>query len=341
VGNTVDYYEFLVSTTGLIGSYTPLPVAAAGGFNRSYWDSALSKWATAPFPFTMLSDGVADHNVIESLPHYEANNGAKLWDAFSVNLLMKLITNGVLSDGTYYLRMQGWHRLGYVGNLSGPVDLPICGSTDANGIVITIDNHLVTSGPTDLNGHLCGGGTAHLCTTEPDAAILQVSILHHDGTHTALGACGQVTVNDTDLLQIDFVAYDPDPLPHLRNYELSLHYDNDLVNNLLQPGLVGWSLAPSPIPPPWAVAAAQVGPNYDDANPAFSALHQGATSPHWAGGAMRLIVKAKQPGVFPETCCYQLALYAFKRTIGGGGLSCDHSKWNQWNRTEYSFTVQL
>ena len=54
---------------------------------------------------------------------------------------------------------------------------------------------------------------------------------------------------------------------------------------------------------------------------------------------MRLTVNAK--AVFPYTCCYQLALYAFKRTIGGGGLGCDHSPWNQWNRTEYSFTITV
>jgi hypothetical protein len=337
VGNTVDYYEFLVSTSGFGGSFSELPAAAAGGFTRSFWDNALHKWVSVPFPFTAISDGTTTHNVIESLPHYEANNGAKLWDAFTVNLLMELITQNVLADGTYYLRMRGWTRAGYSGNLSSPVDLPVCGSTDLTGIVITIDNHLVTAGPTDLNGHRCGSGTVHVCTTEPDTEVLAVTILHHDGTSTDVGACGSVRISDTDVLQIDFAAYDPDPNPHLRNYELSLQYDVNLSTNLLNPALAGWSLSPSPIPPAWAVPAAQVGPNYGDANPLMSALDQGAASPHWAGGAVRLKVNAK--AVFPYTCCYQLALYAYKRTIGGGGASCDHSKWNQWNRTEYSFTI--
>jgi hypothetical protein len=205
--------------------------------------------------------------------------------------------------------------------------------------VLTIDNHLVTNAATDLNGHLCGGGTIHVCTTEPDTEVVSVKIIHSEGPPTNVGACGNVHINDTDILQIDFVAYDPDPKPHLRNYEMSLHYDVNLVTDLLNPGLAGWSIGPSPIPPGWAPSASQVGPNYGDANPVLSALSQGASSPYWAGGAVRLRCNAK--AVFPYTCCYQLALEAHKRVIGGGGLGCDHSKWNQYNRTEYSFTITV
>jgi hypothetical protein len=333
VGDTVDYYEFLISTTGYGGPWSDLPADAAGGFLRRYWDNAIHAWVDVPFPFVPISDGAVTHNVIESLPHYENNNGPKLWDAFSVNFLMHLVTNNVLADGTYYLRMRGWHRAGYAGNLAGPVSLPVCGSNDPNGIAITIDNHLVTLGPTDLNGHGCGSGTVHVCTTEPDTEVLSVKIIHSGGGQTDVGACGNVTINDTDMLQIDFVAHDPDPHPHLRNYSLSLHYDVNLLTDLLNSALPGWALTPSPIPPIWAPAAAQVGPDYQQAR------GQGAISPYWAGGAMRLTVNAK--AVFPYTCCYQLALYVFKRTIGGGGASCDHSAWNQWNRTEYSFTITV
>jgi hypothetical protein len=339
VGNTVDYYEFQVSTAGFGGPWSDLPAAASAGFTRSYWDPAQSKWVDVPFPFTPISDGVVSHNVIESLPHYEANNGAKLWDMFTVNYLMLLATQNVLGDGTYYLQMRGWRRPGYAGDLTNPVDLPVCGSADLTGVVVTIDNHLVTNAATDLNGHLCGAGTVHVCTTEPDTEVLAVSIIHRDGTTTDVGACGNVNINETDVLQIDFVAYDPDIHPHLRNYDLSLHYDVNLVTDLLNPGLTGWSLVPSPYPVSWAPPAAQVGPNYGAADPALSALNQGAVSPYWAGGAVRLTVNAK--AVFPYTCCYQLKLNAYKRTIGGGGLSCDHSKWNQWNRTEYSFTITV
>jgi hypothetical protein len=345
VGTAVDYYEFLFSTAGFGGPWNPLPVAADGGFTRSYWDNGLKKWIDVPFPFTSISDGVTNHNVIESLPHYETNNGAKLWDAFTVDLLMELVTQNVLADGTYYLRMQGWTRAGYAGNLANAQILPVCGSQDLTGVVVTIDNHLVTAGPTDLNGHPCGAGTVHQCTTEPDTQVVSVQILHSDNTTTDVGACGNVTINDTDMLIIDFVAYDPDPQPHFGYYTLALNYDVNLTTNLLDPSLSGWSLTPSPIPPIWAPPAAQVGPNYGDPNPVLSALSQGAVSPIWAGGAMRLTVKAKSDanhkGAFPYTCCYQLQLYAHKRTIGGGGASCDHSFWNQWNVTEYSFTINV
>ncbi len=335
VGHDVDYYEFLVSTTGFGGPWNALSSAAAGGFTRTYWDSALHKWIDVPFPFVPISDGVSSHNVIESLPHYETNHGPKLWDAFTENILMEFITQNVLADGTYYLRLRGWTRPGYAGNLSNSEDLLVCGSNDFTGVVVTIDNHLVTLGPADLNGHRCGPGTVHQCTSEPDTEILSVKILHSNATTTDVGACGNVTINDTDILQIDFAAYDPDVHPHLAYYSLALNYDVNLTTDLLDPSLSGWSLTPSPIPPPWSAAAAQVGPDYG------AALGQGASSPHWAGGAMRLTVRAKSDakgrGAFPETCCYQLQLYAHKRTIG----SCDHSFWNQWNVTDYSFTIQV
>jgi hypothetical protein len=344
VGDTVDYYEALYSTTGFGGPWNPLPAAAAGGFSRTYWDPVIVDWVQVAFPFAPISDGVVNHTVIESLPHWETNHGAKLWDAYTVNLLMLLVTQNVLADGTYYLRLRGWRRPGYAGNLTNPVDLPVCGSQALNGVVVRIDNHLVTAGPADLNGHLCAG-TVHQCTIEPDTAVLGVRLVHADMTTTNIGACGEVSINDTDLLQIDFVANDPDPNPHLAYYTLALHYDVNLVTNLLDPGLSNWSLVPSPVAPGWAPAAAQVGPHYGHPNPALSALAQGAASPHWRGGAMRLTVKAKSspgsPGAFPYTCCYQLRLIAHKRTIGGGGAGCDHSFWNQWNQTEYSFTINV
>lgn len=329
VGDTVDYYEILISTGGFGGPWTPLQTPAAGGFDRSYWDNALFTFVTVPFPFTPISDGVSAHDVIESLPHYEANHGAKLWDAFTVNILMLLATGNVLADGTYYLRLRGWTRAGYAGDLSNPIELPVCGSNDLNGIVVTIDNHMVTVGPTDLNGHECGAGKVHVCTTEPDTEVTAVTIVHADATTTAVDACSTVRINNTDTLRIDFVAYDPDPNPHLRNYGLWLHYDvNDLLDLLTLPGVTL-----TPIPHPWAPAAAHVGPDY------AAALGQGAASPYWAGGAVRLEVKAAD--AFEKTCCYLLELRAHKRVIGGGGLGCNHGIWNQYNRTEYTFTITV
>jgi hypothetical protein len=333
VGTDVDYYEFLISTdSGPMKTWNALPVPAAGGVPRSYWDNGVKKWIPVNFPFTQISDGVINHNVIESVPHWEANNGAQLWDFFTLDILMELITNNVLADGTYYLSMQGYTRPGYAGNLANPQQLLVCGSNDLLMIAITIDNHLVTAGPNDLNGHPCAG-TVHACTIEPDTEVHTVKILHNNGTSTNVGACGNVPITDTDLLQIDFAAHDPDPNPHLAYYTLELHYDINLVTNLLNPGLPSWSLVSSGAIP-WAPPAGlQVGPDYGDA------LAQGAASPHWAGGGLRLTVNAKS--VFPYTCCYELRLVAHKRTIGGGGTGCDHSFWNQYNQTEYSFTITV
>jgi len=174
-----------------------------------------------------------------------------------------------------------------------------------------------------------------------------VQILHNDGTTTNLGACGQLPINDTDMLQIDFVANDPDKF--LAYYTMELHYGNSVVCNLLDKSLPGWSLTSSPIPPPWAPPAGlQVGPFYGSADPTLSALNQGAISPFWQGGAMRLVVKAKgdpinvcQGRAFPYTCCYLLQLIAHKRTIAGSTYACDHSFWNQYNVSETSFTITV
>jgi len=329
VGDTVDYYEFLYSTAGFGGPWAPLPSAAVGGFNREVF-VAPSSFPVVPFPVNSISDGTTLHNVIETKSHYESVHGPQNWVSLNgcfFDILMGLVTQGVLANGTYYLQMRGWDLSG--GVLVNPRILPVCGTENQNGIVLTIDNQTTnTSGPTDLNGLACGPGTVHVCTIQPESAILQVVILHNDGTTTPLGPCQNTCISDTDSLQIDFVAFDPDAF--LGYYSLALNYGASLTVNLL--GL-GGTLSPSPIPPVWAPTAPQVGPDYG------TALTQGALSPAWGGGAIRLTVSAK--AAFPETCCYQLQLYAFKRTIGCSPCGGDHSFWNQYNLSESSFTVQV
>jgi hypothetical protein len=329
VGDTVDYYEFLYSTVGFGGPWAPLPSAAVGSFNREVF-VAPSSFPVVPFPVNPISDGSILHNVIETKAHYESVHGPQIWVSLNgcfFDILAGLVTSGVLANGTYYLQIRGWNLSG--GILVNPRILPVCGTENQNGIVVTIDNQTTnTPGPTDLNGLPCGAGTVHVCTIQPETAILGVVILHNDGTTTALGPCDNTCITDTDQLQIDFAAYDPDSF--LAYYSLALNYGASLTVNLL--GL-GGTLSPSPIPPGWAPPAAQVGPDYG------SALTQGAVSPAWSGGAIRLTVSAK--AAFPETCCYQLQLYAFKRTIGCSSCTSDHSFWTQYNLSESSFTVQV
>src|SRR5271166_380979 len=331
----VDYYELLFYDAGTATPSSPLPApplsipyvplsapGAFGGFSRKVF--VFPNWPTVPFPVTTISDGTTDHLVIETIAHYETSHGPQLWDAASYGLLAVLNTANTLANGTYFLQVRGWQRPGYTGNLTDPQILPACGTdgTD-NWFAVTIDNQVVTSGPADPNGLACGVGTVHVCTGQPETAILRVAILHQDGTTTVIGPCDNVCIVSTDELQIDFVAYDPDA--YLAYYTMAVDYGDSLTIDLLS--LAGASLAPSPIPPPWCPPAAQVGPDY------ASALGQFAVAPWWSGGAIRLTVQATE--AFPETCAYLVQLYAHKRTIGG----CDHSFWSQYNLSETSFTI--
>lgn len=333
----VDYYEFEWSDDAGT-SWNSMPAAAAGGFSRTYWGPALGggpvDFHSVGFSFNTISG----QRVIESREHFEANNEPASWGLTRFwtshrDLLMRWLTPNLFSDDTYHLRVRSWDVA--AGNLVNPRILPLCNTTDDNGMVLAIDNQVATSGPTCPNGHPCGSGTVHKCTAEPDTDFLDVRILHNDGTHTNVGACGNVPIQDSDLLQIDFIAHDPDG--HLSYYTLRATYGDSLVNNLLSTSLLSHpasSLAASPVAAPVAPAA-QVGPYYGHGNAALSALDQGASSPTWHGGAMRLVVPAKL--VFPESCCYQLELRAHKRTI----VSCNDSLWNHINYSEYSFMIQV
>jgi hypothetical protein len=167
-------------------------------------------------------------------------------------------------------------------------------------------------------------------TLEPDTDIVAAKIIHADSTETEIGACGEIQVLRGDIFQVDFFAHDPDG--HLAYYTLNVTYGENEITNLLA---LGGTLTPSPVPtivPP----AAQVGPVYGGA--AMSALNQGAGSPIWHGGAIRLRVPATgASGAFRKTCCYQLELRAHKRTI----VNCDDSLWGHTNYSEFSFMVEV
>jgi len=116
-------------------------------------------------------------------------------------------------------------------------------------------------------------------------------------------------------LEIDFRVHDSSG--HLARYWLWATYKENLMVNLLSlPGAILTPLAPT----------TYKGPTYGQA------LAQGATAPHWYGGNMRLQVPANQ--AFPEPCCYQLELRAWKRTV----VNCDHD-YPHRNRSEYTIGV--
>ncbi len=321
----VDYYEFKWSTSSA-GPWNDMPPAADGDFSRVYLQFAPLGFHYPTFSAAAPIDG---RHVYETLQHYEATNppndwgGNRVWLGTSKDLLLYWLTDGNLADGTYYLQVTGYN-LDAGGHLINPRVLKICDSTQDNYIVLTLDNRVLGPGPTDLHGNPCGAGTVHYCTDEPDTAILRVQIRHRDGTISDLLPCGNSGVGAGDTLEVDFVAYDA--AGHLGEFEVQAHYDVNLMRDLLALG----TLSASALPVPGVPAAAQVGPNY------ALALLQGAASPSWPAGVLHLSVPATGPnGAFPETCCYQLRLNAYKRTI----VNCDYSRYGQANYSETSFTI--
>lgn len=212
--------------------------------------------------------------------------------------------------------------------------------------MLALDNRLVDGGsghPPSVPSHPCGPGTVHYCTLEPDTDILAVTIIHPDLTETNVTACGNVPVKPGDILQIDFVVTDASK--HLAFYTLIATYGENLMVPLIHTGIAGGDLLLN-VPGASLTAApgVQVGPCYDHPLVARSAVKQGATLPEWGGGTFRLRVPivpkpvdpSKPMVPFPETCCYQLELRAYKRTV----VNCNYAfEVGHRNLSEYSFMV--
>ena len=322
----VDYYEFEWAPAAA-GPWSPMPVAAAGGFTRSFWGPALPAGAVGVHPVPFNFALIGGQNVIESREHFEANNALASWGTTrfwiaNTDLLMVWLTENNFADGTYYLRLKGWDLVG--GNLVNSRILPLCDTDKDNYLVLTSDNRVVGPGsghvPSATPDHPCGPGTVHLCTLEPDTDFTSVKVIAADGTEIPLPACANVDVlQKGGTLEIDFMAHDPDG--HLAYYTLTANYGENLFVDLLAVGALSPGPA-GPVPP-----AAQVGPTYGNA------LAQGAVAPVWNGGMIHLSVPLSK--AFPEPCCYQLELIAHKRTI----VNCDYSLWGHANRSEFTFGV--
>lgn len=335
----VDYYEFEWSDDGGV-NWHDMPLAAAGGFTRWYWGPVLPAGPVDFHPVPFPVQNIGGRNVIESREHFEDANDPASWGltrfwTSNRDLMMQWLTENNFADGTYLLRVRSWNLVG--GVLNNSRILPLCDTNEDNSIVLNIDNRIVgaASGhPTTLD-HPCGVGTVHTCTTEPDTDIIAVKIirkkLNGTETETTVGACGNIPITKSEediqvYLQVDFMANDPQG--HLAYYTLVATYGENLMVDLLN--LAGATLTPlngAPVLP-----AEQVGPTYAAARsvplPGVSAV-----APFWRGGAIRLRVPAHL--AFPVTCCYQLELFAHKRTI----VNCDHSLWGHTNLSEYSFMI--
>ncbi|MFZ5622940.1 MAG: carboxypeptidase-like regulatory domain-containing protein [Gemmatimonadota bacterium] len=317
----VDYYEIEFRPDGG-GPWLPVPPAALGAFDREYYDFGPMDQFGATFNPAVPISG---HHVYETVEHHETTHtpadwgATKVWLATNFDVLAVWLTSGTFSDGTYRFRIMGYDEVG--GNLQNPRLLPICGTQTTVEVVVTIDNQATYPPPGPIDNP-CGGGTVHTCTNEPLTDILGAQILHTGGGATDIGACGNVALHAGDILQVDFIAHDPND--HLAWYSLIATYGENLANDLL--GLAGATLLPlgGQVVPP----AIQVGPSYVEARLA------GAVPPVWAGGALRLQVPAAL--AFPETCCYQLELRAYKRTVVGCSQNFAHR-----NLSERSFQVTV
>lgn len=317
----VDYYEVEFSTDG--STWLTLPPVALGTFVRKYWDFDLGHDVDVYFAATTPVDG---RNVYESVAHYEATHApadwgaSKVWMGTNIDVVFPWLTAGSFSDGTYWLRLRGYDET--AGVLSGGEVLQVCESGDEARIVVTLDNQssFPAPGPAD---NPCGPGTTHACTNEPMTDILDVRIVKAGGAIEAVGPCGQVRVQPGDVLEVDFVAYDAQG--HLASFDMIATYGE---NEAVALTALGGVAALSPLPGAPVPAAAQVGPDYAHART------QGATAPAWQGGALRFSLPATI--AFPESCCYQLELRAYKRTI----VDCQENFAHR-NLSERSFQVSV
>ncbi len=280
-GTNIDYYEFEWAASPA-GPWSPMPPAAAGGFTRRYFEGP-STFQGVPFSFTPIDGRL----VIQSRERYEADNpppaGTWGFDRIWVenrDLLMQWLTATTFADGTYYLRLLGYTEA--AGTLGAPQILPLCGSREDNGLVLTIDN-----------------STSAL---EPAADIVDVRI-----AGASAEPCSNITAPAGAALEVDFIAYDEDA--HLSEYSLIATFGKTESVDLL--AVAGASLTPLAIGA--TPAADYVGPGYG------AALGQGAASPHWRAGGLRLTIPDLRDA-FKRTCCYQLELRVYKRSL----VSCVH-----------------
>ncbi len=322
--SNVDYYEIESSDDGGV-NWDVVPPAALGTFFREYWDFNLGTDVDVGFSAQVPIDG---HHVYETVEHYEATHtpgdwgGTKVWLGTNIDMVFPWRTNPTFGDGTYSLQVIGYDEAG--GVLSNRRVIQVCESNTAAKITVTIDNQSTFPAPGPVDNP-CGTGTTHNCTNEPNTDIIDARIVRAGGAVVVIGPCGDVEIGAGDTLEVDFVAHDAQG--HLASYSLLATYGENLAQNLIA---LGGTLAPLPGGAPPVPPAAQVGPDYATAR----TLPQTAAAPTWTGGAIRLSIPATV--AFPESCCYQLELRAYKRTI----VSCLANNGHR-NLSERSFQVTV
>ncbi len=318
----VDFYEIEQFAGGM---WVPLPNGGAVDFKRR-WMEMVAGFPTGDVPFNFVN--IAGHDVVMSKERFEATGGLGGWGVtrfWLVNeFLVVPLDTSKFGDGLHQFRVVGWND-GGGGTLVDRRVLPLCGTETENSLMLTFDNRTISAATHDP-AHNCGG--VHICTAEPDTHISEVRI-----NGVPVGPCGTVDAAAGNL-EVDFEVTDPDG--HLAVYSLIATYGlNQSVNLLNRAGSSVVALVPG-TQSGWAAlpAAAKVNGTYG------IALLQGAVAPYWYGGSYTLTVPASQ--AFPEPCCYQLELRAWKRTVVGGQsgivFSCEHG-YAHANLTEFTIGV--
>ena len=299
-----------------------MPAAALGSIDREYYDFSLGHGVYVPFSPAVPISG---QNVYETVKHYEATHtppdwgATKSWLATNYDVVVQWLTNGTFGDGTYEtVAGRATTKLAARCRTSGRWS-SAASATPAT-IIVTIDNQVIYGAPgPNPDTNACGG--PHLCTDEPATEIYDAYIVHAGGGVSTVGACGSIKLAPGDRFRVDFAAYDQDG--HLAWYDLRVRFAN---NDETMLALTAANL--SPLVGQTVPAALQIGPSYGPARV------QGAPSPTWAGGALRFECPASD--VFQESCCYQLELRAYKRTV----VSCQGG-FHHYNLSFRSFQVTV
>jgi hypothetical protein len=290
----VDYYEIQYFDGS---AWTDLPPGAAENFYRD-WLSAVSPFPSGSVLFAFTSRTVAGSSppasvtVVETREHYEATTGFPATSFWTANeFLVVPVNSAAFPDGTYQFRVVGWNDAGG-GEVTGGRVLPLCGSDEDNGWVLTFNNRL---DPDPAANTPCGGAVpVHLCVTEPNTEIISVRV-----NGAEVSDCDTVDAA-SGTLEIDFLAQDP--TGNLAFFTL------DAIDGNTYPAV---DLLHQPSSNLTLIAGDFTGPTYGEA------LGEGATAPVWLGGTMRLTVDAAEAFLGP--CCYQIKLTAYSRTI----VNCD------------------
>ena len=321
MGKDVDWYELVSefwddsSASPSWGSPTPVPGTLLGPITRTYFTpTGITSSENRTFAPTL----VAGKWVYPARRTLEASLPTPFICLYQCHDLVVWKT-GTLPDGRYRLHINAYKE-GPPGTLTLQ-SLPPCHPDEPNEIIVAIDNRAVPDAahvPSFTTGHPCGGSTVHLCTTEPDVDIEAVRIIRKVGRPVPVEPCKIYERMEDDEIEIDYLVSDSDK--HLGYYTLDVEFGESESRNLL----TGTAITRND-------PGVAVGPQYWDALQPVA--DQGAVAPDWPGGRMRVRIPASEMGEkFPYRCCYQIELYAYKRTI----VSCDRD-YDHFNRTNYSF----